>query len=62
VPFIGDFILRALRGGTDLSALTLQRFFSAHIWMLPAGLAALIGVHLYLVIRHGESHWPTKED
>ena len=62
VPFIGDFILRVLRGGTDLSALTLQRFFSAHIWMLPAALAALIGAHLYLVIRHGESHWPTKED
>ena len=25
-------------------------------------LAGLIGVHLYLIIRHGESHWPTKED
>jgi quinol-cytochrome oxidoreductase complex cytochrome b subunit len=62
VPFIGDFILRALRGGTDLSALTLQRFFSAHIWMLPAALAALIGAHIYLVVRHGESHWPTKDD
>lgn len=62
VPFIGDFILKTLRGGSDLSALTLQRFFSAHIWMLPAALAGLIGVHLYLIIRHGESHWPTKED
>ncbi len=62
VPFIGDVILKALRGGTDLSALTLQRFFSAHIWMLPAALAGLIGVHLYLIIRHGESAWPTKED
>jgi quinol-cytochrome oxidoreductase complex cytochrome b subunit len=62
VPFIGDFILKALRGGTDLSALTLQRFFSAHIWMLPAALAGLIGVHLYLVIKHGESHWPAKDD
>src|SRR5512140_2081117 len=62
VPFIGDFILRVLRGGSDLSALTLQRFFSAHIWMLPAALAGLIGTHLYLIIRHGESAWPTKED
>ena len=62
VPFIGDFILRVLRGGSDLSALTLQRFFSAHIWMLPAALAGLIGFHLYLIIRHGESAWPTKED
>lgn len=62
VPYIGEFILKVLRGGPDLSALTLQRFFSAHIWMLPAALAGLIGVHLYLIIRHGESHFPTKED
>ncbi len=62
VPLIGDIILKAMRGGTDLSALTLQRFFSAHIWMLPAALAGLIGVHLYLIIKHGESNWPTKED
>jgi quinol-cytochrome oxidoreductase complex cytochrome b subunit len=62
VPFIGDLILKALRGGSDLSALTLQRFFSAHIWMLPAALAGLIGMHLYLIIKHGESYWPGKED
>ena len=62
VPFIGDFILKVLRGGPDLSALTLQRFFSAHIWMLPGLLAALIGAHLYLIIKHGESHFPDVED
>ena len=62
VPFIGDFILKALRGGPDLSALTLQRFFSAHIWILPAMLAALIGVHLNQIIKHGESHFPDEED
>lgn len=62
VPLIGGFILKVLRGGTDLSALTLQRFFSAHIWVLPAALAGLIGMHLYLIIRHGESAWPTKDE
>ena len=62
VPFIGDFILKALRGGPELSALTLQRFFSAHIWIIPATLVALMGIHLFLVIKHGESHWPQKED
>jgi quinol-cytochrome oxidoreductase complex cytochrome b subunit len=61
VPFLGDFILKVMRGGTDLSALTLTRFFSAHIWMLPAALAGLIGVHMYLIIRLGISHVP-KED
>ncbi len=62
VPFIGDFITKALRGGTDLSALTLSRFFSAHIWMLPAVLVGLIGVHIFLIIKHGESAFPDKED
>jgi quinol-cytochrome oxidoreductase complex cytochrome b subunit len=62
VPFVGDFILQALRGGPDLSALTLQRFFAAHIWILPGLMALLIGLHLYLVIKHGESHFPDKED
>lgn len=62
VPFVGEFILKALRGGPDLSALTLQRFFSAHIWMIPGVLVALIGVHLFLIMKHGESHWPKKED
>jgi quinol-cytochrome oxidoreductase complex cytochrome b subunit len=62
VPFAGEFILKVLRGGPDLSALTLQRFFMAHIWMLPALLVALIGVHLLLIIKHGESHFPTEED
>ena len=59
---MGDFILKALRGGPDLSALTLQRFFAAHIWLLPAVLVGLIGVHLYLIIKHGESNFPSKED
>lgn len=62
VPVIGDFILRALRGGSDLSGVTLARFFSAHIWMLPAAIIALIGVHLYLVIRLGISSIPKENE
>lgn len=61
-PFVGEFILKALRGGPDLSALTLQRFFAAHIWMLPGALALLIGAHLYLIIKHGESAFPRRDD
>jgi quinol-cytochrome oxidoreductase complex cytochrome b subunit len=30
--------------------------------MLPAALAALIGIHVYLVMRHGESHFPKKDE
>ena len=62
VPFIGDFIMRALRGGTDLSAVTLARFFSVHIWILPVVITAAIGIHMYLVIRLGIAGIPDKED
>jgi quinol-cytochrome oxidoreductase complex cytochrome b subunit len=62
VPLLGRFIESVLRGGSDLSALTLARFFSAHIWMLPAALAGLIGIHIYLVIRLGISHIPAEDE
>lgn len=62
VPFIGDWILRIMRGGDDLSAVTLARFFGAHVWVLPATLMLLVGIHLYLVIRNGISELPKKEE
>ena len=62
VPFIGNFINQVLRGGADLSAVTLARFFSVHIWWFPAMIAGLIGVHLYMVIRLGISSVPKEED
>lgn len=61
VPFIGDFITRILRGGGDLSAVTLVRFFSMHVWIIPAVVMVVLGTHLYLVIKLGISHIP-KED
>ena len=61
VPVVGDFILRVLRGGTDLSAVTLSRFFSMHIWILPAVIIAVVYTHLYLVIRLGISNIPERD-
>jgi quinol-cytochrome oxidoreductase complex cytochrome b subunit len=61
-PFIGDYLLKIARGGPDLSAVTLARFFGTHIWVLPISLALLVGVHLYLVIRVGISAVPGKDE
>jgi len=60
-PLVGDWILRIMRGGEDLSAVTLARFFGAHVWVLPASLMLLVGIHLYLVIRNGISEIPKRE-
>ena len=61
-PVIGDWILRVMRGGTELSAVTLARFFGVHVWVLPASLIALVGFHLYLVIKIGISAVPKREE
>ncbi|MES0339283.1 MAG: cytochrome b N-terminal domain-containing protein [Anaerolineales bacterium] len=61
-PFIGDAILRIMRGGKELTAITLTRFFGVHVWFLPATLLILIGIHLYLVIRIGISSMPRREE
>ncbi len=61
-PVLGAWILRIIRGGEDLSAITLARFFGVHIWALPVLLLSLIGSHLYLVVRNGISAVPDRED
>jgi quinol-cytochrome oxidoreductase complex cytochrome b subunit len=61
VPGVGDFILRVLRGGTDLSAVTLSRFFALHIWIIPVIVLATVFIHLYLVIRLGISNIPDQK-
>ena len=59
-PGIGEWILRIVRGGDDLSAVTLARFFGVHVWVLPALLILVTSVHMYLVIKLGISDVPKK--
>ena len=61
-PVIGHSIMRIIRGGEELSAVTLARFFGVHVWFLPAALIAILVAHLYLVIRIGISAAPTREE
>jgi quinol-cytochrome oxidoreductase complex cytochrome b subunit len=61
-PVVGEWMLRVARGGSELSAVTLARFYGTHIWVLPATLLLLVGIHLYLVIRNGISAIPGKDE
>jgi quinol-cytochrome oxidoreductase complex cytochrome b subunit len=61
-PVIGNWLMRIMRGGEELSAVTLSRFHGTHVWVLPAALVLLLGVHLYLVVRLGISSVPKSED
>jgi quinol-cytochrome oxidoreductase complex cytochrome b subunit len=52
-PFVGGYVINFLMGGDVVGPSTLSRFFAIHVWLLPAAIAPLIGLHLYLLRRHG---------
>lgn len=53
VPVIGPFIIKIMQGGSEMSTITLSRFFSLHVVVLPLLLVLLVGGHLYYVRLHG---------
>lgn len=53
VPLVGEFLMKVMRGGEVLGALTLSRFFAVHVLFLPALLGLLIGLHLFILRRVG---------
>lgn len=53
VPFIGGWVREFLRGGADVGALTLSRFFGVHMLVLPLTLGGLVGLHLLIVHQQG---------
>src|SRR5215218_439203 len=57
-PFVGPFLAPVLAGGADIGSDTLARFYAIHMLLIPGALFALIGLHLYLVIRLGVSSPP----
>ena len=55
VPVAGPFLGRLLRGGTEVTGATLTRFYGIHVAILPALTTMLVGLHLFLVQKHGMS-------
>lgn len=61
-PYIGSRVSEILRGGGMVAGSTLSRFFAVHVYLLPALLVALIGLHLFLVRRIGISSAVTGQE
>jgi quinol-cytochrome oxidoreductase complex cytochrome b subunit len=57
-PIVGPYLADFLRGGPEFGAYTLSRFYALHMLLIPGLIAALIGVHLYLVAKLGTTAPP----
>ncbi len=55
VPGIGPILQTFLRGGSEVSDVTLTRFFWLHILVLPLLLLGLLGAHLVMIQLQGMS-------
>jgi cytochrome b6 len=55
LPLVGEFLLRFLRGGDEVTGATLTRFYGIHVAVLPALTTVLLAIHVLLVQKHGMS-------
>jgi quinol-cytochrome oxidoreductase complex cytochrome b subunit len=57
-PLVGPFLSDFLRGGAEFNATSLPRFYAIHMMLVPGGIAAMMGAHLYLVAKLGTTAPP----
>src|SRR5215216_3599387 len=57
-PFIGPYLSDFLRAGAEFGPTTLTRFYAIHMLLVPGLIIALIGAHLYLVVKLGTTAPP----
>lgn len=60
VPIVGEWMLRFLRGGEQVTGGTLSRFYGWHVAILPMIITVLIGAHVLLVQIQGMSVPPSE--
>ena len=57
-PVIGGWLASLVVAGANVGGATLTRFYATHVFLIPAAIFGLIGLHLYLVIKRGISEPP----
>jgi menaquinol-cytochrome c reductase cytochrome b subunit len=57
-PVVGPYLADFLRAGPEIGGTTLQRFYAIHMLLVPGAIIALIGAHLYLVVKLGTTAPP----
>jgi ubiquinol-cytochrome c reductase cytochrome b subunit len=57
-PLVGPFIAHAILAGDTIGGATLTRFFVLHVFVFPALIFIGVGLHVWLILRHGISEMP----
>lgn len=57
-PVLGGYVQRLMGAENGVGVVTFARFFAAHVLLLPPLTMILIGVHIYLVRKHGVAPAP----
>jgi ubiquinol-cytochrome c reductase cytochrome b subunit len=61
-PLVGDAVRALLIGGNEYGNLTLTRFYTLHVVVLPALTTLVVVLHIVLVRRHGATpRWNTRD-
>lgn len=55
VPLVGGVLSELLKGGPEISDVTLTRFYGIHMLVLPASLIGMLAGHFFMVRRQGIS-------
>jgi quinol-cytochrome oxidoreductase complex cytochrome b subunit len=55
VPLVGEALLKLLRGGLEITGLTLTRFYGIHMLVLPVLAFIFLAVHFVIIRRQGIS-------
>ena len=55
IPGIGPWLLGLLRGGADITGLTLTRFYGIHMLVLPVLVVVFLAIHFVIIRRQGIS-------
>jgi ubiquinol-cytochrome c reductase cytochrome b subunit len=58
VPVLGPWVVEVLLGGPVIGGDSLSRFFTLHVFVIPALLLGFLAIHLWLVIKKGISKPP----
>jgi menaquinol-cytochrome c reductase cytochrome b subunit len=57
-PIVGPYLADFLRAGAEFGPTTISRFYALHMLLVPGLIIALIGAHLYLVVKLGTTAPP----